>query len=488
MPENSFACRPFSAAALRQLTTSDEGRSTDVLASPLPQVANLAAYLEALGATSIVAESHYIDRHYLEEFSRFYSRRLLAPPNYCRRLHFFDLDLAKDGLRHWIDRASAEGVAPVEADLSRHYLGYLVVRPLPDVPVGRTVVRPPRDAGLCCAAVARQTVHLLGLRLVLDALPFQQQDQAVAACATTAVWTALQRQARYEGQRPPTPTAVTEAGVRYFQPHGRAYPAQGLTIEQICDAFRAHDFPPEVIAMQNSPGEFWLVVNIYLGSGIPVVLAADTAEGHHAVVVSGYRPASRGESECRLADRVRSRNLEFASVLLHDDRVGPYIEAQVNWQTGHLELPPTLGSAATTELRARYAIVPLYPKVRPGAVALLKAGTTMLPWLQYFWREQTPATLWISYQRGGDYAADLYATGAPTARLESFLTHVPLSRYVAVGRWHDRQGEVLDLLWDTTDTMRHRRPAEQLLAVVARRHADAGRVDALAQALRVAAG
>src|SRR5438045_7509263 len=38
---------------------------------------------------TIVCETHYIDRDYIEDHSVFYSRNLFPYKNYCRRLHFF---------------------------------------------------------------------------------------------------------------------------------------------------------------------------------------------------------------------------------------------------------------------------------------------------------------------------------------------------------------------------------------------------------------
>lgn len=47
------------------------------------------AYLEELGATSMVREADYVDRHYLDDFTNFYARSFHPPDPHCRRLHFF---------------------------------------------------------------------------------------------------------------------------------------------------------------------------------------------------------------------------------------------------------------------------------------------------------------------------------------------------------------------------------------------------------------
>jgi len=39
-----------------------------------------------------VLESHYVDRHFLADFSAYYSRSFNAPPPFCKRLSLFTQD------------------------------------------------------------------------------------------------------------------------------------------------------------------------------------------------------------------------------------------------------------------------------------------------------------------------------------------------------------------------------------------------------------
>ena len=92
-------------------------------------------------------------------------------------------------------------------------------------------------------APAPYDVHLAGLRLRVRGIPFQQQEQAVGACATTAIWSALARVMRSDGGRAPTPFAVTEAATKHYV-SDRAFPAAaGLEPRQILEAALAcfHD-------------------------------------------------------------------------------------------------------------------------------------------------------------------------------------------------------------------------------------------------------
>src|ERR1041384_790246 len=56
-------------------------------------VAYLRDYLGDIKAASVVLEGRYVDRHYLGDFSAYYSRSFSAPKTHCKRLHFFAIDL-----------------------------------------------------------------------------------------------------------------------------------------------------------------------------------------------------------------------------------------------------------------------------------------------------------------------------------------------------------------------------------------------------------
>lgn len=208
--------------------------------SEATQVAYLKTYLadESMGATWIVVEYPYVDRHYLEEFAGYYASGLQAPPNKTTRLHFFRRAADDDALARAIAHAASDGVDAASRALTADYLGFTVIRPLPAAPIGRTVLRPyPGDSSRVYEpALTQHRVHLCGLTLRVRALPFQQQDQAVGACATTALWSALSRTVRADGGRAPTPLAVTRAATE-FAVTGRGLPAaDGLELHQMLAA------------------------------------------------------------------------------------------------------------------------------------------------------------------------------------------------------------------------------------------------------------
>lgn len=180
---------------------------------PNEQASYLAEFFshEACRAGTIFVERPYVDRHYLEEYSRYYATALHAPSPHATRLHFLGEKLPKRELLDLLASASRgdEPHRAVTERLGDTYLGFCVVRPMPSAPIGRTVLRPYRGSSARILTTTHaHRVHFCGLELTIQGAPFQQQEVAVGACATTAIWSALAVASRAIGSRPPTPSML----------------------------------------------------------------------------------------------------------------------------------------------------------------------------------------------------------------------------------------------------------------------------------------
>ena len=504
-PQNDLDCKAFSEAQFAQeVWKRSSGQAGPAPFTP-PQVSYLAAHLLSLGASTLVVESHYIDRHYIEEVGLYYSRCLSFGRNACARLHAFralaDGTQLHDGAR--LDELLSQAVgggAAAENLLRSSYLGYVVVRPQPSVPIGRTVLRPEgaSPATMNAWVQSRYGAHVMGMSLKVEGLAFQQQDRAVGACATTAVWTALQQTCKRESDRPPTPSAITQAAVRYSVPEGRALPSTGLTLAQICEAFRSFEFPPDVFAVNGDPPLFKIRLNTYVRSGMPVLLAIRGPGGGHAVTVAGFRASSGTPPVYTVQGQsVESVNLASDQVFVHDDRIGPYAKAEMVETT---ELTPA-GPQQVLKLRlwdhsgvveeplVLLAAAPLYPKLRSTADELLEASLWLLPIIQPALAGAGQLRLKIFFQRSGEYLASLYSLPVDPTRLTAFQRKIALSRYVGVSRWRLGDDLVVDSIWDTTDTLRKETlETEFLLGLVSFRPSDHALVDQIAKHAGAIAG
>lgn len=517
-PHNSFSCLPKADFERRVRSLSNGARNH----LPLPQINYLTEYLEQLGAASLLVESHYMDRHFVEEISLYYSRCLLPKKNSCARIHVFKplgggRLLHEPGIFQEILGQAARGQWKAGNDeLQASYLGFIVVRPLASVPIGRTVLAPPPELLEDPAfTTVSYTVHFLGFSLEIKGLAFQQQDRAVGACATTAVWTALQQSLKKEGGRPPTPSAITEAAVRYSVPRGRPLPSTGLFIDQICEALRSFSFAPDVFEVKGSPEYFKLRLHAYLRSGIPVILGLAAGVSGHAVTAVGSRSVSprctyavAQESKILLLNaeerpdvlempyKLRLRNLDYDHLYIHDDRLGPYASARLfiedDPDTGpgrQLKLALPWPDGSTERLGVSLAAVPLYAKLRSAAHELLESALDLFPTVYHrFTRPGDELAVEFFFERSGHYLTDLYRLGAAPDRLAQFLQTIALSRYVGVIRWFLNDRPFLDTLWDTTDRLRETRFGEHLLGMISFGSVNRDEVDRIGKRLGVVVG
>jgi hypothetical protein len=200
--------------------------------NPSSQIKYLTNYLNLIGAKTIVAEYHYIDRHFMDEYQRYYSTCFYNFGNSCIRLHFFKEPFDTDKLNRALRCSNTKAESFFRK--SDNYLGFVVFRPIPKALISRTLLTPIQDPHIDTPVTARnisvtieKKVHMLGLELFIKGLPFQQQDRRVGACASTAVWSALCKVAKSDGMRAPSPAEVTELAVKFNIPFGRPYPQSG---------------------------------------------------------------------------------------------------------------------------------------------------------------------------------------------------------------------------------------------------------------------
>ena len=479
--KNDVTCCAFSKEAFfEQVRRGSRAREGS---QPNQQTRFLANHLEQQGAQTLIIEDYYIDRHFMEEFSLYYARCFTPLQHHCKRIHVFGKVIDDASVTELMESAASGQVTAVTQTLQESYLGYVVVRPLPSVPVGRTILSHPKDnPDRVFEAVSTSRVHFLGFELSVRGLAFQQQDLAVAACATTAVWSALQRACRTDGARQPTPPAITQAAVRHFIPQGRPFPSSGLTTEQVCEAFRYFEYAPEIFQVGFSPLDFLCTLNVYLRSGIPVVMALQEEEDGHAVTVIGYRRTDPKEVTVG-ARRISVYNLGYDKVYMHDDRLGPYARATIRLpqlagntlgapqvedpERDRLELEIPWPDGGIERRTIKLGLVPLYQKLRTSASELLESAGFLLPLVEDGFSEPgNKLGIELFFDRSGTYLKSLYDSNLNPERLAQLQRRVSLSRYVGVVRCYVNDQKVIDVIWDTTDRLRVEHYYEHVLALV----------------------
>lgn len=467
------------------LTVADADGPDDPLfqLADLPQASYLRWYLADLGAASVLIEPNYFDRDYLSEFASFYCTSSAGYPNVCRRAHYFSSKVD----RAHVERACSGDNNALQA-LQAAYLGFVVRRPIPGTPLGRTVMSwYPDDTPALPRVVTpsrEYECHVAGLTLRVEGLAWQQQDAGVGACATVALWSMLHSSAFDDRHVVPTTADVTQTAHRAGLSPQRIFPSGGLTFGQAVATLRDSGFAPLMVPgdlpsptpdlRRFSREHFCATLASLVRSGFAVLLSGElieedgTSVGRHAVCAVGFRQAA---SNAPADGSVEFEDTRTEYVYLHDDNLGPAARFHVEEDaSGSVRLraapPPKKHSIQISDPTADY---PLFApsamlaaahddvRVSPDQLGklALDVGTTLVA--------GTGDTVGLSVGsrvvRLAQYVGPELAqvlTGQPAAlaraRLALWETVAPMSRHIAVLRFGQGGVPLLDVLYDTTDS------------------------------------
>jgi hypothetical protein len=292
------------------------GSKPDVLKTILAQVFTA-------GARMTVIEYRYLDPHYRDEHSNFYSKTFRRYPSVAHRLHFFT-DPPPEALASEHEPVTFSGL---------NYLGFVVIRPVPAAPVGRVALRPPADLEpVLEGCMVTERANLFGDELLVRCVPFMAQDGQLGVCAHATLWMVSQQHHLRTGSPTYLPSYIADAAPDEIG-FGRPIPSVGLTIFQLSAAATRLNLPAFAYALDALPPSesLFRIVCRYLNSGLPVIVAGCG----HAWVLVGYRTAMSPGG----ADRI-----EF---IRHDDEVGPYqvvpnpnLDDYAPWEYIVVPLPP----------------------------------------------------------------------------------------------------------------------------------------------------
>ncbi len=346
-----------------------------------------AEYFDKLGAQTLVVEPGYIDRHFLEDYAEYYVRCFVHYPHECTRLHFFDRAFEQGA---FLDLLAGRDTPLQAAELRDAYLGFLVVKPLPRTVIGRTCLKTyPSGERRFFPITRRYTANLCGLSLeVRDSLAFQEQDTVVAACATSALWSAFQGTGMLFQHPILSPSQITKAATAGDLGNNRVFPTSGLEPHQMARAIRHVGLEPYAVNVLD-PDLLRATAYAYLRGRVPSILGLlllDTnnktpaeLQGRHAVAVTGFSlgyPACRPQGDTHF--QLRASRID--QLYVHDDQVGPFArmpfdEQEIETSLGDDQVirVPTLGTSwrgggdgaiGTARAVADTLFVPLYHKIR----------------------------------------------------------------------------------------------------------------------------
>lgn len=350
-------------------------------------------YFQNLDAKTIVVEKEYVDRDYLSDYIGYYATAFHQYKRFCARIHFFSSKFDETVYTAYIQNAGSNSGISDET-----YLGFMVIKPLAKTPIGRTCLKTYSDkASRMYGAVREYEVHLHGKTYHLQSLAYQQQDGVVAACATTALWSAFHGTSHLFKNRTPTPIEITRIACNGMPRDNRNLPSDGLTLEEMAHAIQEVGLEPEMFSVQSSDLSlplFQLIVEAYTTFGIPIILGGvlynrTTKEflGFHAVCVTGY---NKGKTCGKVSSigGIHLRSAAIDKVYLHDDQVGPFARSEIRLVSDDEHAPHGLDeydlkfdlttswgyqSREDINFAPLYALAPVYNKIRIRVDVLIES-------------------------------------------------------------------------------------------------------------------
>jgi hypothetical protein len=270
---------------------------------------------------ALLLEFLYIDKDYRSTYYNFYAKKGLRYDPFCVRIHCFRHSpvLGNDLV---LMHAKGHGY---EQQLNDEYLGFIVVRPLPRTPIGRTLLDPRAIRGFTGNVIrSNNVVHVLGRRVQVRAYPYMQQHTDISVCAHVACWSVLRH---YSQRFPQHAEYLTHDITMMASPDdpGGLVPSRGLQIENARSIFSRGGTYPDMYVRERkkSDADFFRSLFSYVASGFPV-FAAMSKKGH-AITVIGY-----GMEESRrpslIPDQGRFRYVwDYSTKLVvMDDNHAPY--------------------------------------------------------------------------------------------------------------------------------------------------------------------
>lgn len=414
---------------------------------------NYLGHDDGIKAKTILIESAYISKAYITDYSNYYATCFQDYERKCKRLHFFD-ETFEDSkfLKELLDDGSSY--------LKDHYLGYIVVKPLPDSVIGPTILSTysetqAEDQIRYFPATKKYEVNLFGKILAVNTLAYQEQDTVVSACASVAIWSAFHKTSPLFKTILPSPGEITKLAGNLFFTYGRTYPNQGLDLTQVCRAIDAVGLVSEVRSSLRFNTEINLasrIIYAYLKAEIPTLLLIKYDQKlsvGHAVTIAGYsKPKPKSEAPRAEITLTADRIDKF---YVHDDQLGPFASYEFSGLTAlktfHFD---NQGKKKYVSAWIHAVVIPLNSKIRIKFEDVFDTASsfdTIFYQLNFFRLELE----WDIYlQESNRYKKELLKSGLEKDLVQTKIT-TNYPKYIWVARAKQKDHIIFDLLFDSTD-------------------------------------
>lgn len=319
--------------------------------------------LSHLKVYTVIVEDHYVDRVYRDSYYFYFSGKHFSYSRFCKRLCLFQGTLNHDFYDCTCD------------ELEQCFMGTIVIRPIPDRSIGRTLLNPwyflPKDT-TCQIRLTRYKVTVYGKRLWVNAFPYSMQDGETTSCAEITILNLLdyysQSYPEYHYLLPSEISSLAE-----LNSYERRMPTTGLSYELISKIFCDVGFYPRLYSAQKMTKiKFRHILYYYIESGIPVALGLKLGEENkHSVIGIGHTipEHDRLGAELTSAYDPKSKNVIWTcdtadtvdTYCIMDDNRVPYKLSKCIEEVQNSNQNSSL--LKLNECEVEYMMVPLYKRM-----------------------------------------------------------------------------------------------------------------------------
>ncbi|THU40778.1 hypothetical protein FAM09_01310 [Niastella caeni] len=418
-----------------------------------------------IDAKSIVIEENYVSKDFLHDYASYYALCFEPYPKICKRVHFFKSSFTEVELKASLIDAN------VTANFWNSYLGFIVIKPIPVTVIGYTVLKTYSSKQAFDErnfwGIREYVIHFHGTEIKIKSLAFQEQDSVLAACATTAIWSMLNKAAIDFHTILKSPSQITKDADNVSPDGSRLFPNKGLNLLQICQAIFNSGLVSEVkqpdYILRNSSGEpigrfvsnsyLKKILNAYSPIGIPIILVIKVPNGGdhglHAITVSGFKQSAPKPIPPQTQISWLSDSIE--KFYAHDDQWGPFARVEFKNEI-ELKTPWTVFDPNQKSTLISNIVVSIYPKIRISYedIEVIVLGIDRI--LSFFFNNQNIADLvWdIKIDFSENFKKQIKHSALEQNEKISRLTQ-SLPKYLWVASCYIASHKVFEFTFDATD-------------------------------------
>jgi hypothetical protein len=263
-----------------------------------------------------------------------------------------------------------------------------------------------------------------------------------------------------------TPAQITTVASQYSLPFGRTMPSEGLSIDQMCQAIRSLGLSPNLFRAERYDIARGLLFSAGMSEMAPILIL-ENPKGtlSHAVTMAGLKLRKVHKPDM-IAGVIDEQASDLVGAYVHDDRYGPYLsitleDDQKNISVVKMKIDSPQGQIEET-WSLSHILIPMHSKIRLSFQRLRDAATLVVKALT----AQAKATLPKGQGLPGicmdtriirsyRYVEELLSTPSSARATIDFYSKVSLARYVGLIRLSIDPTTRIDLLVDTTDSLRN---------------------------------